>query len=122
MTRLLFVALAVASSVAVEAQPASVSGTWAVSLNIAGNQSEQTCSLTQKDAELTGTCKGERDTVSITGKVDGKTVGWQFNTEYEGQKLTVVHNGTLESADKIAGSVEVQPMGVGGEFTATRTK
>jgi hypothetical protein len=42
--------------------------------------------------------------------------------EYEGQRLTPVYSGTLESTDKIVGSVDVQGMGVGGEFTATRAK
>jgi hypothetical protein len=42
--------------------------------------------------------------------------------EYEGQKLTPVYSGTLESAEKIAGTVDVQGMGLGGEFTATKAK
>jgi hypothetical protein len=92
-----------------------------VSSSISGSQSEQTCTFTQKETELTGACKSDRGELPITGKVDGKTVTWQFDTEYEGQKLTPVYSGTLE-ADKIAGSVNVQRMGVGGEFTATRAK
>jgi hypothetical protein len=30
----------------------------------------------------------------ITGKVDGKTVNWQFDTQHEGQTLTVYYSGT----------------------------
>lgn len=120
--QLLVLAVAIVSTVAVQAQPASVSGTWTVSNNISGSQSEQTCSFTQKDTELSGTCKGERGSVSITGKIDGKKVAWQYDTEYEGQKLTPVYTGTLESAEKIVGNVDVQGMGVSGDFTATKTK
>ena len=71
---------------------------------------------------MTGSCKGERGTYPVSGKVDGKSITWQFEIEYEGQKLIPVYTGTLESADKIAGAVDVQDMGVGGEFAATRAK
>jgi hypothetical protein len=114
-------ALAVVATSAPQAPPASAGGTWTVSANISGNASEQSCTFTQKDADLTGTCKGERGSVTIAGKVEGKTVNWQYDTQYEGQTLTIYYSGTLE-ADKIAGSVNVQPMNVGGEFTATKAK
>jgi hypothetical protein len=42
--------------------------------------------------------------------------------DYEGQKLTPAYTGTLESADKMAGTVTIGGMGLGGEFTATRAK
>jgi hypothetical protein len=115
-------ALAFVSTAAPQAQPGSVAGTWTVTATVSGNQSEQVCTFTQKDSELTGTCKGERGSFPIFGKVDGKNVTWQFDMEYEGQKLTPVYSGTLESAEKMVGTVDVQGMGVGGEFTATKPK
>jgi len=114
--------LALVSTVAAQAQSGSVSGTWTVTATVSGNQSEQSCTFAQKDTDLTGTCKGERGSFSITGKPDGKKVTWQFDMEYEGQKLTPVYSGTLESAEKIVGTVDVQGMGVGGEFTATKAQ
>jgi hypothetical protein len=122
MTRLLFLAIALAAPLAPQTQSVSVSGTWTVSSSISGNQSEQTCTFTQKDAELTGSCEGDRGTVSIAGKIDGKNVTWQFDTEYEGQKLTPVYSGTVESPEKIVGTVDIREMGVNGEFTATKAK
>jgi hypothetical protein len=120
--RLLLLALVIIGTAAVQAQPVSVAGNWKVSANVSGNASESTCTFSQKDADLTGTCKGERGDVTITGKVDGKTVSWQFDTQYEGQTLTVYYSGTLDSSEKIAGSINVQPMNVSGEFTAARAK
>ena len=120
MKSLLLLTLALASTAAV--QSGTVGGSWNVTANVGGNQSEQTCTFTQKDGELSGNCKGERGDFPVTGKVDGKAVSWQFVVEYEGQKLTPVYSGTLESSDKIVGSVDVQGMGIGGEFTATRAK
>ena len=117
-----FAAVAIVSAVGGQAQPVSLTGAWAVTATVSGNESSQTCAFTQKDSELTGTCKGERGDVTIAGKVDGKNVTWKFQIEYEGQILTPVYTGTLESADKISGGVDVQGMGVSGEFVATRAK
>jgi hypothetical protein len=105
-----------------DAQQVSLTGAWSVTATVSGNESSQTCAFTHKDSELTGTCKGERGEVTIAGKVDGKNVTWKFQIEYEGQILTPVYTGTIESADKISGGVDVQGMGVTGEFVATRAK
>jgi hypothetical protein len=45
-----------------------------------------------------------------------------LDTEYEGQRLTPVYSGAVESQEKIAGTVDVRGMGVSGEFTATKAK
>ncbi len=117
----LLIALTLAPTI-VGAQAASVGGVWEVNATVGGTASYMKCTFTQKDADLTGTCEGDQGPRAITGKVDGKTVSWQFNTQWEGQTLTVGYKGTLESAEKIAGTVDVQPLSVGGEFTATRGK
>jgi hypothetical protein len=122
MKRLLLLALALISTVTAQAQSVSVTGTWTVTSNVSGNQSEQSCTFTQKDSDLTGTCKGERGSFAIAGKIDGKQVTWQYDMEYEGQKLTPVYSGTLESVERIAGTVDVRGMGLGGEFSATKAK
>jgi hypothetical protein len=125
---LIFLGLAMVTSAAPQATPppqtapAAVAGTWTVKADVSGNQSESNCTFTQKDADLTGNCTSDRGTVTITGKVDGKTVNWQFDTPYEGQTLTVYYSGTTQSADKISGTINVQPMNVSGDFTATKTK
>jgi hypothetical protein len=122
VTRLIFLTLALVSTATFQTQPASVGGAWTVRADISGNQSESNCTFTQKEGELTGTCNSDRGSVMITGKVDGKTVSWQFDTQYEGQTLTVYYSGTSQSAEKITGTVNVQPMNVSGEFTATKAK
>jgi len=118
----MFLALTLISSAAPQAQPASVGGTWTVRADISGNQSESSCTFTQKESDLTGTCNSDRGAVMVTGKVDGKTVNWQFDTQYEGQTLTVYYSGTSQSEEKITGTVNVQPMNVSGEFTAAKKK
>jgi hypothetical protein len=125
---LIILGLAIASSAAPQATPPaqtpppSVAGTWTVRADVSGNQSESNCTFTQKEADLTGSCTSDRGTVMITGKVEGTTVNWQFDTQYEGQTLTVYYSGTPQSAEKISGTINVQPMNVSGEFTATKAK
>jgi hypothetical protein len=120
--RLLLLALALVPSVAVTAEPVSVTGRWEVSANIGGTASNMDCAFTQKDSEVTGSCEGDQTSHAIMGKADSKTVTWQFNTQYEGQTLSVVYSGTLDSADRIVGTVDVQPLGVSGDFSARRVK
>jgi len=104
-------------------QQPNVAGKWTVNSNVSGNASEQACTFTQKeDGAITGTCEGDQGPREIKGKVDGKNVTWQFNTTWEGQTLTVIYSGVLESPTKMTGRVDVQPMGVSGDFSATQQK
>lgn len=119
---LLTVLLASVAALASAADPASLSGEWQVQNSIGSSDTEQACTFTQKDGELTGKCTSERGTVQVSGKVEGTTVTWTYKTQYEGSPLTVTYKGTLDSANKITGSVNVEEMGMSGRFTATQPK
>jgi hypothetical protein len=127
MKRLILPALVLATTCVAAAQEPSVDGKWKVNSNIAGNVSELNCTFTQKESALTGTCESEQGPLAITGKIEGKTVTWQFEVKWEGDLLTLVYSGTLEpaskdSAPKIVGTVDVQPVGATGDFTADASK
>jgi len=107
---------------AVAADNASVAGKWQVHTSIAGNDSDSTCTFTQKDSDLTGTCAGDQGGKDIRGKVDGKKISWSFKSEYNGSPLTVQYEGSLTTDDKITGTTTVPEYSVEGEFTATRAK
>ena len=47
---------------------------------------------------------------------------WKYESEYNGSPLTLTYTGTLDDSGKIAGSVDVDPFGVTGDFTATPSK
>lgn len=101
----------------------SLTGDWSVHNSIAGNESDQPCTFTQKDNAITGTCKSsEGKDLPVTGSVDGNKVTWKYDSEYNGSPLTLVYTATLDDSGKIAGSVEVQPFGVTGDFTAAPAK
>lgn len=99
-----------------------LSGNWTIHSTIAGNESDITCSFTQKDKDLTGTCKTDNGNVDITGNIGDQKVIWTYKTEYNGSPLTVTYYGNLESANKMSGTVKVEEFGVDGDFTAASAK
>ncbi|QOY90924.1 hypothetical protein [Paludibaculum fermentans] len=123
MRLLLLQLLLVSTAVVASAQDrVSLSGKWQVHLNVAGNESDQTCTLTQEGSDLTGTCDSDQATGKLAGKVADKTVAWTFKSEYNGAPLTIKYKGTLDGTSKITGSVLVEEYSVEGEFTATLAK
>jgi hypothetical protein len=100
----------------------SLSGDWTIHSNIAGNESDMTCSFKQKDKALTGTCKLDGGPVDITGNVSDKRVMWTYKSEYNGSPITLTYYGNLESAEKISGRVNVEEYSVDGDFTAAPSK
>jgi len=123
-TPLLITVLAFAAVAARAADKAPLSGTWKTHSSIAGNESDGECTLTQTDSDLSGTCKtAEGKDAKASGKVDGDKIAWSFDSDYNGTPLTIKYEGKLDAAaGKIAGTVTVDPFGVGGEFTAMSVK
>lgn len=118
----LLLLLALAAIPVFAADAPSMTGKWKVHNSIVGNESDQDCTFTQKDNDITGTCSLEQGSADVTGKITDASVTWQYKTEYNGTPLTLVYTGTADKDSKIVGSVEVQPMSVTGDFTATPSK
>jgi len=104
------------------ADPPSLAGKWQVHSNIMGYENDLTCTFSQKENELAGSCGGDQGAVNISGKVDGQNVIWVYKSEYNGGPITLTYKGSLQSPEKIAGSVSVEEYNVDGEFTATLSK
>jgi len=100
----------------------SVAGKWKVHNSIVGNESDQDCSFAQQGQDISGSCSLEQGTAKVTGKITDTKITWQYDTEYNGSPLTLVYTGTMDKDSKITGTVEVQPMSVNGDFTATPSK
>lgn len=122
MKKLLIPSLFLLATSAFGAGAPNIKGQWKVHNSIAGNESDQQCKFFQTDNKLTGSCKSNDKEVQITGSLDGKKVTWKYESEYNGSPLTLVYTATLDDSDTTSGSVEVQPFGVTGEFTATPSK
>jgi len=115
-------ACVVLGAAAIAADGPSISGNWQVAISVGGNDRDQSCTFTQKERELTGTCKTDRGDVKISGTVEDKKVSWTYKSEYSGMPLTVSFKGARDSDETIKGAVIVEEMGFEGEFTATRSK
>jgi len=100
----------------------TIAGQWNIHQTIAGNENDEDCTFTLSDGKIAGTCKVNEQTPKVTGTVDGKKLTWNFNVEYQGSTLTLTYTASLDDDDKFTGSVEVQPYGVSGDFTAARAK
>jgi hypothetical protein len=99
---------------------AGVTGDWKIDGDIAGNALALTCSLKQEDAKLSGKCVNATNNINspVTGKVDGKTVTFQFDFNYSGMAMTMSFTGSNDTDTSMKGSVEV--MGAEGSFTGVK--
>lgn len=119
MKQLLPVLLASVCIAASAADAPSLTGSWKIHNNIVGNESDMECTFTQTDKDLAGSCKADQGSVKISGKVDAKKVSWTYKSEYNGGPITLTYGGTLDSNNKISGTVRVEEYSVDGDFTAS---
>jgi hypothetical protein len=123
MKKLLIIAAVVFIAGSAYAAGPDLNGQWSIHQSIAGNESDQVCTFVQKDTAISGTCKSmEGKDLAVTGSVDGNKLTWKYDSEYNGSPLTLVYTATWDDSGKVAGSVEVQPFNVSGDFTATPSK
>jgi hypothetical protein len=97
----------------------NLTGLWTVHSNIVGNETDQECQLIVTDNKIAGTCKAEDKDHQVTGMVDAKKVTWQYESDHNGSPISLIYTAILNDSGKIAGTVEVRPFGVTGDFAAT---
>ncbi|MBS1803242.1 MAG: hypothetical protein JST28_07725 [Acidobacteria bacterium] len=97
----------------------NLTGSWTIHNSIAGNESDQPCKFVLAENKLTGSCKNQDDKdLEVTGTLDGNKLTFKYDSDYNGTPLTLTYSATLDDSGKVAGTVEVQPFGVSGDFTA----
>jgi hypothetical protein len=114
----------VTAGIACAADTLTLAGKWKLHSSIQGYEGELQCHLTQDGQNVAGTCKSAETpgTLAMNGKIESKQVVLQYKTMYNGDELTIIYTASVENTDKFSGRVDVQPMGVEGEFTATPVK
>jgi hypothetical protein len=123
MIRLLPIALLfVAQTSAVPAAPVApiAAGNWTISGDVQGFPINETCTLTQTDAKIAGTCTNGEKTQPTTGTVADKSITFSHPGEYQGEALTVTFSGQLDDSGKLSGTIDVQPLNFQGVFNATK--
>ena len=98
----------------------SVSGPWRVKGEVGGTPLNSRCTLVLAGTTISGSCAGEQGAPkAVTGDVKDGKITFQHGGDYQGQAITVIYSGTLESA-ALKGTITVKPFDVSGEFAATR--
>lgn len=101
----------------------SISGSWKIDGDVAGNPVQETCAIKQEADKLTGSCKGLSDkTWDLTGSIDGKNVTFQHGGEYNGESLTLTYKAVIDDNGSLKGTIDVKPFDVSGDFSAKMEK
>lgn len=119
MRTLLFCFLLVFAASVVAAQDSPVTGQWRVHTSLGGKEIDQTCSFSDDNGRLTGSCSGEdQGSVKLTGRVDDVNVSWSYaTTDDDGDSTSVRYYGRLD-AGRITGTVTMGETGTQGDFIA----
>jgi hypothetical protein len=83
---------------------ADVTGTWTATFDTEVGTQQYTFEFVVKGSELTGTAKSELlgEVKLEQGKVEGDTISFVENGNFQGMPLRIVYSGEMTSADEIA--------------------
>jgi hypothetical protein len=95
-------------------------GSWKLTINVAGESHEASCTFQQDGEKLTGTCKGETGEGPVTGTITGEKITWAHSLPYNGDTLTLTYTGAFSSETEIKGDVAVAPYDITGDFSGTK--
>jgi hypothetical protein len=102
------------------AAPASLTGTWNVSIELPNMTANPTVVLKQDAEKLTGEyVSAQYGKFPITGTVKGPDVTFSFPMNVEGTGLHVTYTGKIDKDGNLAGSVTYGDM-MSGTFTAKK--
>jgi hypothetical protein len=96
-----------------------VSGNWEFSVDTAAGSGSPSFVFKQDGEKLAGTYTGMFGKADLTGTVKGDQIDFKFDFSYSGQSGVAHYSGTIESAKKMNGKVELGDMGE-GTWTATK--
>ena len=100
-------------------KPASVAGTWAMTVETANGSGTPTVTFKQDGDKLTGTYSSELfGEQKVTGTIKGNAISFTFTAEMGGTSVTVTYTGTVDAAT-MKGKVVLGDLGE-GTFTAKK--
>jgi hypothetical protein len=111
---------AMGGAVAAYAADANVAGTWNLTTETQRGTRNASMVLTQSGENVTGTYKGQRGDIPISGTVKGNTLSLSYKLDLQGSELEVKYVGTVEG-DTVNGTVAMGRMGE-GKFTGKKAK
>ncbi len=96
-------------------------GEWTISGDVEGVAISEVCTLAQTATSLAGSCMGQGKKWDTAGTVEGKKLTFHHGGEYNGDALTLTYTGTVGDDGTLQGSIDVDPLNVGGVFSAKKT-
>jgi hypothetical protein len=90
-----------------------ISGKWTFNVETDAGSGAPTFVFKQDGEKLTGTYSGTFGTADLKGTVKGDAIEFAIEVNMGDQKGTVVYKGTIESAAKMKGDVELAGLGKG---------
>ena len=76
--------LVLLAALTVVAADKTLVGSWKITINVAGESHEVSCTFQQDAEKLTGTCKGESGDGPLTGTIQGEKITWAHQVPYNG--------------------------------------
>lgn len=102
-----------------QAGGANVTGDWSVTVETSAGSGNPSFTFKQEGEKLTGMYKGQLGEGPLTGTVKGADINFTIKVNAQGQDLTIVYTGKVESKDSMKGKVVLGELGE-GTFTGKR--
>jgi hypothetical protein len=91
----------------------NISGEWNVTVETSAGSGNPTFTFKQDGETLTGMYKGQFGESALTGTVKGSDIKFTIKINAQGQDLTIVYTGKIESKDSMKGTVALGELGEG---------
>lgn len=115
----MLLAIALLTTMHVTAPADSITGKWLIKGDVAGTPFNTTCDIRQTGTTLSGLCTPDKGPpMPVTGQLKDATFSFQHGGDYQGQELTIIYAGALESPRQLKGTITVKPFEASGTFTA----
>jgi len=96
-----------------QAGGANITGEWSVAVETSAGSGNPSFTFKQEGEKLTGTYKGQFGESPLTGTVKGSDITFTIKINAQGQDLTIVYTGKIESKDSMKGKVALGELGEG---------
>ena len=91
----------------------NITGEWSVAVETSAGSGSPTFTFKQEGEKLSGMYKGQFGESPLTGTVKGADISFTIKINAQGQDLTIVYSGKIESKDSMKGKVALGELGEG---------
>ena len=96
-----------------QAGSVNITGDWSVAVETSAGSGNPSFTFKQEGEKLSGSYKGQLGEGPVTGTVKGADIKFSVKVNAQGQDLTIVYTGKIESKDSMKGTVVLGELGEG---------